>query len=604
MELLLESGPAAATLEAAPFEVLRRRGTVDFGFRATRTWRARGPGGLRWELSPECRVEARLLFSGSAFLGNFRVPADSCGVQWRVVGRVTSSAKRSLGPSLLEATSGSWINYTWVDMVPLDASPQEALLAGWAGFHDLFDPDEIRRVPARQVCQLTWSGRVRLGFRLDLDLVRGWQVGSTLGLVELDARLRAGIGLGFMARLEREGTYSLRVQRKGSRLRMTLRRQNARERTVGVEVGAFGSTGPGLQAGSTWIDPLLEPLRDRIEKAVKKRLELVVAAEASNWSRRKSLIQADWVDASESEFVRTYRSLLEGNLAVHTEGLETSSLVEQVRGRRMALRVHFLNWLSFGVERIAEHRTTFRVDPLGNLLVEEGWLVEEDRYRWDERQFFKLLAEGPKGSDCPLVWTFGREGSLSRDALQAFLEPTLGVGAVESFEIPGRSSFPLDLRALWATEISVEGIAALRAADPARRWEALVRTMEMADPRRYRAGSFWRDWIDSAPLREAFEKNPVQCHLQTVYPVGGRSDAQRLHVIAEYRRCRGFLDLFSGWAERGACEPTELAQKGLNLPIFLFVHLLCPASLRRSVVVLSGGIEALWGDRDLWEEVV
>ena len=34
------------------------------------------------------------------------------------------------------------MNYTWVDMATADAAPRESLLAAWAGFRDLFDPEQ------------------------------------------------------------------------------------------------------------------------------------------------------------------------------------------------------------------------------------------------------------------------------------------------------------------------------------------------------------------------------------------------------------------------------------------------------------------------------
>ncbi len=124
VELLLTSKPARGVLDAVPLELLKGRGAVDLDFRAARTFRVRGPGGLRWELGPEGRIEARLLCADSAFLGNFRVPAGHYGVQWTVIGRVSGVAKRPAGPFLVQATAGSWINYTWVDMATADAAPE------------------------------------------------------------------------------------------------------------------------------------------------------------------------------------------------------------------------------------------------------------------------------------------------------------------------------------------------------------------------------------------------------------------------------------------------------------------------------------------------
>lgn len=599
VELLLKSRHARGTLESVPLELLRGRGGVDFEFRAARTWRARGPAGLNWEVSPEGRIEAKLLCAGSAFLGNFRVPENHYGVQWTVVGRVSGSSKRRFGPSILQASAGSWINYTWVDMATSSSSPREALLAAWAGFRDLFDPEQILLAGSRQVCQLTWTGRLRLGMRLDLDLVRGWRVGTVLSLLELETRLRGGLDLGLRARLEREGTYALRVQRKDQKIRLSLRRQESRDRTAGIEISAFGSSQAGLDLDQKLLDPALGPIRDQLDEGLKRRLEILLAVEASQWTRKKTLVQAEWTNPTQRNFFGTYRSLLAGDLPEASPGFKASSLIETLRGRRTEVKVNFLNWFTLGSERTREYRTTVRVDPAGDLLVEEGWRLEETRYRWDERQFFKLLAERTPGSEPSLRWLSGEEGRFSRRELLRALKPALHVEAVDSISIPSSRSFPMTLGLTWITEISPAGVSAVRGSTRDDRWDALVRAMELAGPERYRRGSFWRDWIDSPELRNIFDRNPAQSHLQSIYPVAGRTDAERLHVVAEYRRVRSLLDLFSAWTADERAEPLELARKGLNLPIFLFVHLLCPVENRRSAVVLTGGIEAFWGDRKL-----
>ncbi|MEJ2077131.1 MAG: hypothetical protein P8020_16375, partial [Acidobacteriota bacterium] len=599
IELLLESRHAHGTLETLPYELLRGRGTVNFKFRAARTWRARGPAGLTWELSPEGRIEAKLLCSGSAFLGNFRVPEKYYGVQWTVVGRVTGSSKRKLGPSILQASTGSWINYTWVDMAAADSSPKESMLAAWAGFRDLFDCEQILLARSRQVCQLTWTGRVRMDLRFDLDLVHGWQIGKALSLLELETRLRTGVDLALRARLEREGTYSLRVQRKERKLRLTLRRQESRDRTAGIEISVFGTSQADLGLQNQLLDPVLSPIRDRLDDGLKRRFEVLLAIEASQWDRRKSLVETEWTNPTRQSFLPAYRGLLEGTLPLRSPGLKTSSLFETLRGRRTELKVNFLNWFTLGSERTREHRTAVRVDPAGDLVVEEGWRIEETRYRWDERQFFKLLAEKSAGSVPSLRWLSGEEGRFSHRELLQALTPALHVGAIKSVSLPAARSFPLNLVLTWITEINPAGVAAMRRSTEEEQWGALVRSKELAEPDRYRPGSFWRDWIESPGLRHIFDRNPVQSHLQSVYPVGGRSDAERLHVIAEYRRVRSFLQLFAAWAADEQAQPIELARKGLNVPIFLFAHLLCPTENRRSVVVMTGGIEAVWGDTGL-----
>ena len=41
---------------------------------------------------------------------------------------------------------------------------------------------------------------------------------------------------------------------------------------------------------------------------------------------------------------------------------------------------------------------------------------------------------------------------------------------------------------------------------------------------------------------------------------------------------------------------------GLDLPIFVFFHLLCPVELRDSGVLMTGDVEQVWGNEELLEE--
>ncbi len=178
----------------------------------------------------------------------------------------------------------------------------------------------------------------------------------------------------------------------------------------------------------------------------------------------------------------------------------------------------------------------------------------------------------------------------------------LQMGIFSEFSLPGPSAFPLTLQLLVGTRFSPEGIKKVRQATPQQKWVALVRALEIAEPERYGKATFWRDWIDHRDLREKIDKDPIQTHLATRYPIGGRTPFQRQQVVAAYRRSKRFFSLLESWKEEELKESLKLFSLGLDMPIFVFFHLLCPPKQRSSGAIMTGDWEQAWGETELFEE--
>ena len=131
---------------------------------------------------------------------------------------------------------------------------------------------------------------------------------------------------------------------------------------------------------------------------------------------------------------------------------------------------------------------------------------------------------------------------------------------------------------------------------------ALVRALEIAEPERYGKATFWRDWIDHRDLRVTIDEDPIQTHLATRYPIQGRTSFQRQQVVAAYRKPKTFFSLLESWREEELKESLNLFRLGLDMPIFVFFHLLCPPKQRRSGAVLTGDWEQVWGETEILED--
>ena len=216
--------------------------------------------------------------------------------------------------------------------------------------------------------------------------------------------------------------------------------------------------------------------------------------------------------------------------------------------------------------------------------------------------FFRLVWRATTSGGQPaaeFTWTYGREQKFSRERLRQIFAMALHCGIVEQYRLPPVSAFPLKAQVLFITRFSRQELAKVRRAGRGRRWEALVRALELSEPQRYGKKTFYRDWIDVPALRDRIDKDPVQAHLGTGYPVGGRSRFERIQAVTAYRRARRFLSLLEHWKKGEYAELFKAFQLGMDVPVYVFFHLLCPPELCRSATVVTGDLEEVWGDEEL-----
>jgi hypothetical protein len=221
------------------------------------------------------------------------------------------------------------------------------------------------------------------------------------------------------------------------------------------------------------------------------------------------------------------------------------------------------------------------------------------RYRWDGLQLVRLLC-GRKAIENhareTFLWTFQVQKGFERVELLRLLKKALHLRSIGSFDLPGPNRFPLHLDLRWCSSFSTKGVAIVRKSPAKDRWDAMVAALELAEPTLYRKGSFGRDWMDSSRVRSAIDENPIQSHLQSIYPLARRSTLERKQVVATYLRVKKFLDLMKQWEQGNQGQLRESLDLGWELPIFYWFHLLCPSNQRESVLILTGDLDRVWGE--------
>ncbi len=610
--LRLRGGPADLSLDLSPMALVRQKGPAELDFEVAEGFRGRGPNGLRWRVAPGGSVRSKLLFPGNAFLGNFRVPEEHFAVQWDVEGLVESSLAEGQA-WFLNVRARSRLHQAWVELFPAESSLGEALQQAWRHFPNPLDPASAERMRSGQVVRWTASGRIRLVLQVEWGLRSGWAIPGWLPGLQLRNGVRAAAVVGANFEISDEGRFHLQLSRRDAQTRFSLRKTRIKSRhksaraslwgRSSMRVARLGNIGP--QAAQFWVAPLAEPLRkeinERLSRALSRRLEISAALESDRSRHRSAVVKAVWNDRESKPFVREYADVLAGRLPPPRPGLELSGTLQRLRSKRFSVQINFLDWLKLGASREKKQLHSVSQTPDGQLVIEEGTSLQKTVHRWDELQFFRLVRRsirGPHGVARELVWSYGLEDSFSRDHLRRVLRIGLQSGVLGQFELPPSPAFPLNLSLVIKTRFSEKGIEKVRRTSTRRVWQGLVRSLELAQPGHYARGSFGRDWIDLPEVREVADRNPVQAHLESVYPVAGRSDAERQQVISAYLRAKRFLGFLEEWKEQEG-DSLESFQPGLGVPIFILFHLLCPAVLRRSAAVLTGDLERVWGDEEL-----
>ena len=590
---------------------------MDLIFQATRGFTGKGPGDVRWRVRPQGQVRSVILFAGNAFLGNFRVPPDHLAIQWDVEVSTEGSAGLSRVPLLMDIGAKTRLYHSWVTLFPEGTSLARALREAWRSYRNPLDPGEVLQMPEGQVVRWRWSGRVGLEMGVEWALGTGWALPGSIPMLNVQKGLSSGAFLGARVEVVEEGEFNVQVRKRGGKIEFRLRRHRQRTLQAGLSAGVhLGNSLRVTRLGPTPQGPLRilskglsEPLKKKMNRVFKqalvRRLEVAIALERTRWRKRTTLLAAHWLRPEPEVFRKSYGRLLGGSLPTPETGIKVSGGFERIRGQRVTVRFKVFNW--FGVHKTSERQSSqaLRVSPAGDIVFEATEGLEKTRYRWDEIQFLRLLhRETLKGSERSqeFLWSYGQEGEFSQGALRQLLKMALQMGVFREFSLPAPSAFPLTLQLLVGTRFSPAGLRKVRQATPKQKWVALVRALEIAEPERYRKATFWRDWIDHPDLREKIDKDPIQTHLATRYPIEGRTSFQRQQVVAVYRRSKRFFSLLDGWKEENLKKLIKLFSLGLDMPIFVFFHLLCPPQQRRSGAVMTGDWEQAWGETELLED--
>ena len=614
VELRLEEGPLRQTLDLFPAGLLDRSKPVKLTFRAAQGFWGVGPGKLRWRISPNGVVRSVILFSGNAFLGNFRVPQGHFAVQWDVDAKAEGGVGKKRARFLMQVEGGTRLHHSWVEIFPEELSIRHALKQAWQGYRDPFDPSDVFQISESQVVRWSWSGFVRIGIGVEWSLGVGWVIPGKLPLAKLQGQVMSRAGLGAHFQIEEKGRFELRVKKRRGKIDFRLRRRRERKKSHGfsarvalrnpVRIDRLGvEKSKALRIVSDALaGPVVKRTNQVLRDALVRRLEIALAVEKTRWKRRSTILHALWSQPDERGFKTAYAQLLEGKIPGSSSRLRVSGTFEEVRGQRLVINFNVLNWIQFKKSKERRIQQTVTVSPEGEVLLETAEVLEKSVYHWDEVQFLRLVRR-ETGSGLTkqhdFTWTYGREGTFSRDELHQLLRMALHYQIISHFRLPARSLFPLKVRVLLVTKFLRQGLVKVRRASPKSRWQALVRALEIAEPKRYAANTFWRDWIDSHELREKVDRDPVQAQLVTHYPVGGRNRFERIQVVTAYRKAKRFLALLEQWSHGQQGEVFQVFPFGMDVPIYVFFHLLCPSRLRRSAVMLTGELEEVWGEAGL-----
>ncbi len=596
----------------SPAGLARRTRPVDLDFVLRRTLKAGLPGGGRLRLGLEGSLAARILFSRNAFLGNFRVPQEHFAIQWAVHGAVEEVAS-VLGLARIEA--GTRLSSTWVAEFPVRAgSASKALLRSWGAWLNLLDARRAAEIAEGQVHRLVWSGDLKTAVAVNWSLVKGWSIPATLPLLQGKAAGSALAEASLDFSVARRGRYQLQLSRRRSKTVLSVRRVReleaggtARARigaTTAVRVSRISSRRPRLDRYA--IQPLSRPLiqqaNRRLSDAVSRRFQISLSVELSRRRRQTRLLRVEFLSHREESVRLAYQEMLEGRLPAGGPGIRVSGVFENLREKRLGIALNVFDWTILGGKRSARRIERASLTPEGHLVIERADSLERLRETRRSRQLAAVLLrdieEGKKESTS-LRWSLSREGRFDRERLQRWLRMGLHSRILDSATVPGRRHFPVQVRFLLVKEYSRAGLMRIRRARREDWWITLIRVLEIQAPRRYGRPGHWRDWIDFQEVRETIDRDPVQSHLATRYPIPGRQSTQRRQVVSEYLRARRFLDLLEGWKQGDRERLLRLLSARLDLPAFLFFSLLCPDHLQRGAAAVQGDLERVWGDETL-----
>jgi len=592
LEAMLEQGPLREDLEISPF-LWKKIRPVDLRFNLRSPARGTGPFGLHWSIAPQAGLRCRILFERNAYLGNFRVPSEHYAIQWDV-DVVTESALRDRR-SLASLSARSRVHFAWVEVFPRDVSGSEALTESWRGFKIPWDEREIVQLRETQVQVWSWSGQLRLALGIQWGFAEGWSLRVSNDWVGVRAALNLPSTLAASLDFSREGTFHLRWIHRSGKIQLNL--DESRRKAVKGGFQAKVSLNPTAALTSTpWLRPGLRGVNASVRKALQLRAEISLAIESEKWRHHRRVLRAEWDKNSKSTSesrsnLPELRMILSGRLPPPREGFQISGRFENFRSRRFTLFVHLVDWLRAGYESEKSFYETLRVTPLGDLVLEREIVREERRHWWDRIQLLRLVyrqvVEAEDETEV-LEWSLSHHDSFSHQQLKKILLSAARLGAIRQFGLPPAQRFPLRLTLVWMTQFEPIAVDAIRTMSTKKRWELIIRSLEISDPERYAAGRFWRDWIESDEVRRRIDLDPVGAHLSTKYPVPGRTSFQRRQIVADYLKAKTFLKILEKWEANDPDNEAHLLFQKLDYPAFIFCHLACPKEHRRSRLILQG----------------
>jgi hypothetical protein len=591
LELNQKSGPAVTELQVRPKDLLSGKKNLILSFSISKPLSGHMPNGFGLILDPESEIKVTIIPEGKPFLGNFRVPAWKFAVQWKLVPAVSAALFPGARDSV-SALAGTHLNHTWVEIFDEDTPAFKAICAAWENCVNPFNPEQAAALSSNQVLRWNWTGIFRITAGVSWSLQKGWTVETEKLGAGFALPVKTGVQFKSKVQLSTSGHFYIQLSKKNDLLKFSLIREKSLKTSGSGSIGIDLRHSPVLKADNKLFDPLLDQAEKTIQKGLSRKLRLAVTAEASRWHRKKRIITASWQQPISEKTKVEYSSILSGKIPAPQDGFSVNGRFDNVQGREFSIKINMLNRLA-GFAKSSSKFDSVIVDPEGNILFEKGVSRTDTRYRWDETEFVRLaFSRTESRGGCSFTWNWETEDSFSRKELKRLLRTILHGGVIPRFSIPGNLHFPMQLQISASTEFSGEGIARIKKTPPSLQWDTLIRALGLVHPRRYRKESFWRDWVDFAEVRQEIIRNPVHCHLDSCYPVKGRTEMQRLQVAGDYRRALRFLEVMDLWKE--GMDPVGLLEKNLNFPIYLYFHMLSPPSTKKSILAVTGDWEIQW----------
>ena len=564
VRLRQETGPSILDTRSRIRDLVTGRKNLEVIFSLDRTISGSIPSFFRWALKPETEIQVTLIPEKKAFRGNFRVPSGNFAVQWKLIPAVAAGSTLDSLQSI-SAVAGTRLAHTWIELFPEETPVAEAIRAAWENCVNPFDSRQAMNLSSRQVLRWNWTGFFRSTAAVEYSLEKGWTVEADPPGFRYRMPFSAGLSFRNKLTISTAGHFHLQLSKKDELLKLSVIKEKNLDSSASGSAGFSLGHSPSLAADSGIADPLLKPAEKELKKCLSRKISLALAAEAGKWHRKKSMLKAVWEEPFSRQAESEYGTVLSGGFLSPRENLSFNGKHENLHGRNFAVKLNILNWTA-GIEKEDVRFDRVTAGPGGNLLFEKGVSRTSVRYKWDEIEFVRLVfSRKSSGGKASFGWDWESEGEFSREELVAVLKSVLHGKVIPRFSIPGGLDFPLSLR---------------------------IKALSLVYPRRYRKGSFWRDWIDYPEVRQEITRNPAHCHLDSCYPLKGRSDMQRMQVAYDYRKALRFLEIMDLW--QTGRDPVDLLEKDLNFPLFLYFHLLCPPRQKNSLLAITGDWEMGW----------